>query len=246
MRSSHRAMCSILKFCCRLLFVLLISCAVSIDVVVQASVNNIILIASAVLLTFKHFKTYVSKAPATSAAMFTAIDESQGSTVVEQPLSSWSQLPSSNAASEAIDWEHSLHPPELELLPDGPDTPYELIQIIKKSLQQWESEVPPSLQPNPKKDSSEYQEEHLHDSSSESDSSQTSGDENWSSILTSPTTDGETSSSSISCKSHELKPKASFLTPMLDRLTGKSSNFATATTSSSAQAKEEKKRVVTV
>ena len=194
---------------------------------------------------YKYFQSFVNQVPLQPAAMSAPIAESQGSITMERPFLPWPELSSSTLASDPTAWELSPHPPELELLPDVSDTPYEIVQIVKRSLRKYEAKAPPPLEPNPSTGNTGIQEQNLHDTSSESEGSRSSDDYIWSSTPTSPITDGEASPSADFCKSHELKPKSSFLTPMLDRLTAKSIKIATATASRSAQAKDEKKKVVT-
>ena len=80
------------------------------------------------------------------------------------PTSNFSRLlwPDTKEPKHAVsqsEWEHFPHPKELEYLPDGPQTAYELRQIVKRSLYTYELQQANACQKKPEMQSHEAQSE---------------------------------------------------------------------------------------
>src|SRR2546423_12035273 len=64
----------------------------------------------------------------------------QAPSTPETSLLPWPEHEESTSPVLPNDWERFPHPKELEYLPDGEQTPYDLRQIVKRSLYKRESE----------------------------------------------------------------------------------------------------------
>jgi hypothetical protein len=158
----------------------------------------------------------------------------QGSPPPQSSLLPWPESDKPRHAVLPNDWERFPHPEELEYLPDGPQTPYELRQIVKRSLNRHESESSKFPQIKPKIQKPEAQsalaprplegtpERHHRDSLASADSWETCrGGTEIPSAATVDATLVPSPLNVLSPKPRELKPKSSFLASKLERLGAK-------------------------
>jgi hypothetical protein len=157
------------------------------------------------------------------------------------------------------DWEHFPHPRELQYLPDGSQTRYELRQIIKRSLYKYEPESSNPRQVKPKLQASDAEpahaltplpgvpENHRRYSFESADSSKTcTGGSEMPSAATVDAASLVPSPLSISSlKPRELRPKSSFLSSKIERLGAKIEKLEIVSSRRSPRNFEQQKPVAT-
>jgi hypothetical protein len=233
----------LVQSCCGSAFLTLAFSTCRIDISCQAAISLLILliISTSPILHLCSFECYCSIRESASdfwslVYMSSPSQILQGSSPPESSLLPWPENPKLRHAVLPNDWERYPHPQELEYLPDGPQTPYELRQIVKRSMYKHESESEsskfpqikpkiqtpeapsaPALRPLPK-----VHERQHRDSLASADSWETcSGGSEVPSTATVDTT-LVPSPLNIPCpKPRELKPKSSFLASKIGRLGAK-------------------------
>jgi hypothetical protein len=157
------------------------------------------------------------------------------------------------------EWERFPHPKELEYLPDGPQTPYELRQIVKRSFYKHESQSSTSRDIKPEVQTPEAEPdlapkllqvgpEKQHRKSFESADSWTtcSGGSERPPAATGDAASLIPSPPNIPCpKPRELKPKSSFLALRIERLGAKIEKLELISSKRSSRTLEDHKVVAT-
>ena len=80
-----------------------------------------------------------------STSMQLPIENLRSQLTENQILFPWSDKKSPQSPTVVNDWKTRPFPAELELLPDGDDTPFELVEIFRKSLLKSDSARAPSI-----------------------------------------------------------------------------------------------------
>src|SRR2546421_9744959 len=186
-------------------------------------------------------------------------EDPQCSTIPEQSLLPWPETRKLKYPALPNEWQHFPHPKELEYLPDGPQTPYELRQIVKRSLYKHQSQSSPSQQIQQETQPLEAQPDHAsysppavtekqrRNSSTSAESRTTCTARN----ATLPAATGDATSlipSPLHVSNQNpryLKPKSSFLASKLERRGAKREKLEHAISKRSLQSPEEGKVVTT-
>jgi hypothetical protein len=232
---------SLVQYCCGSAFLTLAFSSCKIDINGQAAISLLILviITTSSILHLSSFECYCSIRKSASdfwslIYMSSPGQNLQGSPPLELLLLPWPENEKLRHAVLSNDWERFPHPEELENLPDGPQTPYELRQIVKRSLYKHESESSKVLQVKPEVQAPQAQsalapraplevpEKQHRDSLASADSGKACS--GGSEIPSAATVDSTLVPSplNVQCsKSRVLKPKSSFLASKFERLGAK-------------------------
>lgn len=180
-------------------------------------------------------------------------DNLQDSPAPDASLLPWPETRTSKDAVLPNDWERFPHPKELQYLPDGPKTPYELRQIVNRSLYKHEPEssntrqVKAEVQDCQAKSLPGLPEAHRRYSFESADSWKTCGGEGE--MPSAPTVDAASLVPSPldvpPPKPRELKAKSSFLSAKIERLGAKIEKLELVSSRRSSRNVEQQKPVVT-
>lgn len=176
----------------------------------------------------------------------------------ETSLLPWPEYTELTSGVLPDDWERLPHPKELQYLPDGEHTPYELRQIVKRSLYKYESESSNSRDVTVEVQDSETQsaiapkplpgapEKQRRESLASANSSKTcSGGSDMASAVPGDAASLVPGPIDAAHRARELKQKSSFLFSKIERLGAKIEKLDIVSSRRSSRTVEQQKHIET-